>query len=217
MSPNSATLFLGGANIQVQPSFANTDFSGGYVVSTSANTKSVAGGGVSYTLIQMNASNGNVSSGYYDVNDTGVVGQANLTGAYTLNSNGRINGSFSVNGMGLPFAMYLFSPSQGYYLDERTSIYGGGGSIYGQNSAVNTNSAWAGSYATKQFGYFISSAGTIVPSNATAITGQISSNGSGTLAGTLDIIDPVSIYLPPQTLQGTYNVTNVAPGRRRSR
>ncbi|MGA7458960.1 MAG: hypothetical protein WBW69_01945 [Candidatus Korobacteraceae bacterium] len=213
MSPNSATLFLGGANIQVQPSFANTDFSGGYVVSTSANTKSVAGGGVSYTLIQMNASNGNVSSGYYDVNDTGVVGQANLTGAYTLNSNGRINGSFSVNGVGLPFAMYLYSPSQGYYLDERTSIYGGGGSIYGQNSAVNTNSAWAGSYATKQFGYFISSAGTIVPSNATAITGQISSNGSGTLAGTLDIIDPVSIYLPPQTLQGTYNITNVAPGR----
>ena len=108
--------------------------------------------------------------------------------------------------------MYLFSPSQGYYLDERTAAVGGG-SIYGQNSAVNTNSAWAGSYATKQFGYFISSAGTIVPSNATAITGQISSNGSGTLAGTLDIIDPVSIYLPPQTLQGTYNITNVAPGR----
>jgi predicted small lipoprotein YifL len=212
LSPNSATLFLGGANIQVQASFSNTDFSGGYVVSTSANTQSVAGGGVSYTLIQMNASSGNVSSGYYDVNDTGVVGQANLTGAYSLNSNGRISGSFNVNGAGLPFAMYLFSPSLGYYVDERTTAVGGG-NIYGQNSAVNTNSAWAGSYATKQFGYFISNAG-ILPANATAITGQISSNGSGTLAGTLDINDPSPInILTGQTLQGTYNVTNVAPGR----
>jgi len=204
--PNSGTYFLGGANIQVQASFANSDFSAGYVVSTSANTKA----GVSYTLIQLSASNGNISTGYYDVNDTGVVGQANLTGAYSLNPNGRISGSFNVNGAGLPFAMYLFSPSQGYYLDERTSAVGGG-SIYGQNSAVNTNSAWAGSYATRQFGYFVPG-GVIVASNATAITGQISSNGNGTLAGTLDINDPAG-YLTSQTLQGSYNVTNVAPGR----
>ena len=207
MSMNSGTLFLGGANVQVQPSFSNTDFSGGYVVSTAANTQA----GVSYTLISLNASGGNVSSGYYDVNDTGVVGQANLSGAYSLNSNGRISGSFTVNNASLPFAMYLFTPSQGYYLDERTSAVGGG-NIYGQNSAVSTNSAWAGSYATKQFGYFISSVG-IVPSNATAITGQISSNGNGTLAGTLDINDPPG-FLTGQTLQGTYNVTpTVAPGR----
>jgi len=208
---NSGTFFLGGANIQTQASFSNTDFSGGYVVSTSANTQTVPGGGVSYTLIQMNASNGNVSSGYYDVNDTGGVGQANLTGAYSLNANGRISGSFNVNGVGLPFAMFLSSPGLGYYLDERTSAVGGG-NIYGQNSAVNTNSAWAGSYATRQFGYFISSVGTILPGNATAITGQISSNGAGTLAGTLDINDPLGI-LTGQTLQGTYNVTTVAPGR----
>lgn len=209
MCPNSATLFLGSANIQTQLSFANTDFSGGYVVNTSANTQA----GVSYTLIQMSASNGNVSSGYYDVNDTGVVGQASATGAYTLNSNGRINGSFTVNGTAsLPFAMYLYSPSQGYYLDERTTAVGGG-SIFGQNSAVNTNTAWAGSYATRQFGYFVSNIG-ILPANATAITGQISSNGSGTLAGTLDINDPSPINIVTgQALQGNYNVTNIAPGR----
>ncbi len=209
MCPNSATLFLGSANIQTQLSFANTDFSGGYVVNTSANTQA----GVSYTLIQMSASNGNVSSGYYDVNDTGVVGQASATGAYTLNSNGRINGSFTVNGTAsLPFAMYLYSPSQGYYLDERTTAVGGG-NIFGQNSAVNTNTAWAGSYATRQFGYFVSNIG-ILPANATAITGQISSNGSGTLAGTLDINDPSPINIVTgQALQGNYNVTNIAPGR----
>lgn len=213
MATNSGTFFLGGSNIQVQASFANSDFSGGYVINTSANTQTVPGGGVSYTLIQMTASNGSVSSGYYDVNDTGTVGQANLTGAYSLNSNGRISGSFNVNGAGLPFAMYIYSPSQGYYLDERNTAVGGG-NIYGQNSAVNTNSAWAGSYATKQFGYFVT-AQTIIPGNATAITGQISSNGSGTLAGTLDIVDPVGNYLPPQStqLQGTYNITAVAPGR----
>lgn len=107
--------------------------------------------------------------------------------------------------------MYLFSPSQGYYLDERTSAVGGG-NIYGQNSAVNTNSAWAGSYATKQFGYFVPN-GVILSGNATAVTGQLSSNGAGTLAGTLDINDPAG-YLTGQTImQGTYNITNVAPGR----
>lgn len=207
ISLNSGTLYLGGANIQVQPSFANTDFSGGYVVNTSANTRA----GVSYTLIQLSASNGSISTGYYDVNDTGVVGQASLTGAYSLNSNGRISGSFTVNGTAtLPFAMYLFSPNQGYYLDERTTAVGGG-SIYGQNSAVNTNSAWAGSYATRQFGYFVPN-GVISSPNATAITGQISANGAGTLAGTLDINDPAG-YLTGQTLQGSYNVTTVAPGR----
>jgi len=211
LSLNSGGIFLGSADIQVQASFSNTDFAGSYVVSTSANTNSVPGGGVSYTLIQLNANNGNISSGHYDVNDTGVVGQASLTGAYNLNPNGRIRGSFTVNGTAsLPFAMYLFSPTQGYYLDERTSA-SGGGNIYGQSSSVGTNAAWAGSYATKQFGYFITSTG-ILPSNATAITGQISANGNGTLAGTLDINDPAGI-LQNQTLQGTYSVGNVAPGR----
>ena len=50
--------------------------------------------------------------------------------------------------------MYLFSPSQAYYLDQRTTAIGGG-SVYGQAAAVTSNAAWAGSYATKQFGYFI--------------------------------------------------------------
>jgi hypothetical protein len=210
LCPDSGTFFLGSADQQIQPSFANSDFSGNYVVNNSANTQSVPTGGVSYTLIQMNANSGSVSSGYYDVNDTGVVGQANLTGAYNLNSNGRIRGSFNVNGTSLPFAMYLFSPTQGYYLDERTTA-SGSGNIYGQNSSVSTNAAWAGSYATKQFGYFTSSQG-ILPGNATAITGQISANGNGNLAGTLDINDPPGI-LTGQTLQGTYSVGTVAPGR----
>jgi len=207
MCPDFATFFLGSADLQTQSSFAGTDFTGNYVVNISANTPR----GVAYILIQMNASNGNVSSGYYDVNDTGVTGQASLTGAYNLTSNGRINGSFTFNGASLPFTMYLSSPTQGYYLDLRNNIIGGG-NIYAQSSNVTTNAAWAGSYATKQFGYFIPAAGIVLPGNSTSVSGQISADGAGNLAGTLDFNDPSNVY-QNQVLQGTYSVGTVAPGR----
>jgi hypothetical protein len=202
----ASVLFLGSADLQTQPSFAGTDFNGSYVITTSANTVA----GVSYTLIQFNASGGNISAGYYDVNNTGSVGNSSLTGAYSLNANGRISGSFTASSVNLPFAMYMISPSQAYYLDERT-IAIGGGNVYAQNSAVTTNAAWAGSYATRQFGYFISALG-IQPGNSTSVSGQISADGNGTLAGTLDINDPSGVF-PGLTLQGTYSVGNVAPGR----
>ncbi len=206
MCPTGGTPFLGTADLQTQSSFANTDFTGSYVVNVSDNTPR----GVAYILIQMNASNGNVSSGYYDVNDTGVYGQSAISGAYSLASNGRISGSFTFNNATLPFTMYLSSPTQGYYLDLRTNIVGGG-NIYGQSSGVTTNAGWAGSYATKQFGYFIV-AGIITPANSTSVSGQISADGNGNLAGTLDFNDPSNIYTG-QTLQGSYSVGTVAPGR----
>ena len=206
MCPDAAIFFLGSADLQTQASFASTDFNGSYVLNNSANTQA----GVSYTLIQFNASGGSVSSGYYDVNDTGKVGQASLSGAYSLTSNGRISGSFTVNASSLPFTMYLISPTQAYYLDMRTNAVGGG-NVYAQSSAVSTNAAWAGSYATRQFGYFVVS-GAVLPVNSTSISGQVSADGNGTLAGTLDLNDPGNVY-PGQTLQGTYTVGNVAPGR----
>ncbi|HTV65789.1 MAG TPA: hypothetical protein VMD98_09300 [Bryocella sp.] len=205
--PDSATLFLGAADLQTQSSFANTDFTGSYVLNTSGSTQR----GVAYILIQLNASNGSISSGYYDVNDTGVTGQASLTGAYSLASSGRINGSFTVNSSTLPFTVYLSSPTQGYYLDLRTNVIGGG-NIYGQSSGVTSNAAWAGSYATKQFGYFVASNGTIGPLTSTSVSGQISADGNGTLAGTLDFNDPSNIY-QGQILQGSYTVGTTAPGR----
>jgi hypothetical protein len=205
--PSRATFLLGSADLQTQASFVSTDFNGSYVVNTSANTSA----GVSYTLIQVNASGGTVSSGYYDVNDTGVVGQANLTGTYTVSSNGYVTGTWNVNSAGLPFGLYLISPTQGYYVDERTSA-AGSGNIYAQSSAVTSNANWAGSYATKQFGYFLSTLGGINPQNASSVSGQLSADGNGVLAGTLDINDPGGILMN-QTLQGTYSVGNVAPGR----
>jgi hypothetical protein len=206
LSLAAAVFFLGSADLQTQSSFASTDFNGNYVVNTSANTVA----GVSYSLIQFNASGGNISTGYYDVNNTGGVGNSSLTGAYSVASNGRVSGSFTVSPLTLPFAMFMISPSQAYYLDERT-IAIGGGNVYAQSSAVTTNAAWAGSYATRQFGYFISALG-IQPGNSTSISGQISADGNGTLAGTLDINDPTSVF-PGLTLQGTYSVGSVALGR----
>ncbi len=205
--PSASTYLLGSADLQTQTSFASSDFNGSYVINTSANTPA----GVSYTLIQINASAGNVSSGYYDVNNTGTIGQASLTGSYTVGTNGYVNGTWNVNNVGLPFGLYLISPTQGYYLDERTNATGGG-NIYAQNSSVTTNAAWAGSYATRQFGYFVSTVGGINPQNATSVSGQLSADGNGTLAGTLDLNDPQGV-LTSQTLQGTYSVGTVAPGR----
>jgi len=129
--PNNPSFFLGSADLQTQSSFASTDFNGSYVINSSANTNA----GVSYTLIQINASAGNVSSGYFDVNDTGVQGSAPLTGSYSVSSNGYITGTWNVSNASLPFAMYLFSPTQGYYLDERTTAVGGG-NVYAQGGSV---------------------------------------------------------------------------------
>src|SRR5262249_43830046 len=96
LCPDIATFFLGAADLQSQQSFAGSDFNGSYVINTSANTQA----GVSYTLIYINASGGNVSTGNYDVNDTGTVGQASLTGAYSLANNGYVKGTWNVNNVG---------------------------------------------------------------------------------------------------------------------
>jgi len=204
--PNTPSFFLGSADLQTQPSFAATDFNGSYVISSSANTNA----GVSYSLIQINASGGNVSSGYFDVNDTGNQGSAALSGSYSINSNGYIAGTWNVSNGSLPFAMYLFSPKQGYYLDERTNAVGGG-NVYAQSGSVTTNAAWAGSFATRQFGYFLVN-GVVNNNNASGVSGQMSADGNGKLAGTLDLNDPAGVSIG-QSMQGSYSVGTVAPGR----
>ena len=121
------------------------------MINTSANTSA----GVSYTLIQINASGGTVSSGYYDVNDTGNVGQAYLSGSYDRQfGNGYVKGTWNVNERGTSVRTVSELTYPGYYVDERTSAVGGG-NITAQTGTVTSNAAWAGSYATKQFGYFL--------------------------------------------------------------
>jgi len=54
--------------------------------------------------------------------------------------------------------------------------------------------------------------GILSNNNASGVSGQISADGNGTLAGTLDINDPAGITIGA-TLQGAYSVGNVASGR----
>ena len=65
LCPDPATFFLGSADLQTQSSFSPANFSGQYVINTSANTSA----GVSYTLISINANGGNVSTGYYPMGE----------------------------------------------------------------------------------------------------------------------------------------------------
>ncbi len=199
LCPDVRTFFLGSADTQS----LTTPFGGPYVLSTSANTQA----GISYTLIQFNASNGNIASGFYDVNDTGTVGQSSLTGTYNLSSNGHMTGSFSVSGSTLPFTMYLVSATQAYYLDLRTNAVGSG-NVFAQTLTATTNAAWVGSYALRQSGYFLP----LSAVNSTTVNGQISADGNGTLSGTLTFNDPTNVFLA-QVASGTYAVGTTAPGR----
>lgn len=200
LCPDALTFFLGSADVQN----LSTAFNGNYIVSTSANTQA----GISYTLIQFNASNGTIASGFYDVNDTGTIGQSSLTGSYHTASNGHLSGSLSVSGSALPFTMYLVSGTQAYYLDLRANAIGGG-KVYAQNLPSATNSAWVGSYALEQSGYFLNP---LNAANSTTINGQVSADGNGNLSGTLDFNDPSNVY-PSQSASGTYTVGTTAPGR----
>ena len=206
LCPDATTFFLGSADLQTQMTFATVDFNGNYVVNTSANTQA----GVSYTPIQLNASAGSISTGFYDVNEHRCCGT--VVADRNLQCGRQRAPQWFVHGKRCCAAVQhvhdLAEP--GLHLDLRTNAVGGG-NAYAQSSGVISNVAWAGSYATLQFGYFIAN-GIVTPGNSTSVSGQISADGNGALAGTLDFNDPVSIFTG-QTLQGTYSVGTVAPGR----
>ena len=183
--PDVATFFLGSADLQTQSSFASTDFNGSYVINTSANTNA----GVSYTLIQINAAGGNVSSGYYDVNDTGTVGQANLIGHLQRELERlrdrhmerewcRLAVWAVPDSRRLRATTWMSAPARSAAATSTRKV-----------RSVTSNADWAGSYATKQFGYFLAN-GVVNPANASSVSGQLSADGNGILAGTLDINDP---------------------------
>ena len=206
LSSDTGTSLLGSADLQTQASFAASDFNGPYVIASSGTSQA----GIVNGLMQINASGGNIPLGYIDINDTGTYSSGSLTGAYTLSSNGYVTGTVNALLASFPFSMYLVSPTQAYYLDLRTDVTAGG-TAYAQNPAMLGNLGWAGSYATEQFGYFVAS-GVTWPENSTAVSGQISANGSGVLSGTLDIHDPTGV-LPDLPMQGSYSVGTSVLGR----
>ncbi len=198
---DNASPFLGSADLQTQSTFAASDFNGNYIIASSASST----GALTGSLMLIHAVGGNIPGGYMDLNSTGTFNSYNLTGAYSLSANGYVNGALNTPAAAFPFSMYLVSPAQAYYLDLRTDI-SGGGTAYAQNVTLveSGNLAWAGSYATEQFGYYGAS-GVISPGNSTTVGGQISSNGSGGLSGTLDINDPSGLF-PGLPLQGSYSM-----------
>jgi hypothetical protein len=205
---DSSSPFLGSTGLQTQSSFAASDFNGNYIVaSTASSTGAFAG-----SLALISAAGGNIPGGYMDINSTGTFNSYNLTGAYSLSTNGYVNGTLNTLAGAFPFSMYLVSPTQAYYLDLRTDL-SGGGTVEAQNMTLVTegNFAYAGSYATEQFGYYVAS-GVISTGNSTTVGGQISSNGSGGLSGTLDINDPSGLF-PGLPLQGSYSMGSAVLGR----
>jgi hypothetical protein len=224
LSSDSAVAFLGSADQQTKPSFTDSDFTGQYVIANSATSPTT----VASMLTEIDPSAGNVPAGIIDINMTGTVSSANLTGAYSLNSSGYVTGTLSAvlnpldpldTTIVLPFSIYLVSPSQAYYLDLRTQVQGkidfegvsGGGVVYKQSGPLFSNAAWTGSFTTRQFGYN-TNGGNFSPAITTSVAGQLSSNGSGLLEGTLDIND-FSAVVPALQASGSYNVGISVPGR----
>ena len=208
LSSDRGTVFLGSADLQTKTSFSASDFQGNYIIASSASSQT----GLSNTLVSISASSGSIPTGYLDINDTGNFSSLNLTGAYSLNSNGHIGGTLDGSITAFPFSMYLVSPTQGYYLDLLTTE-SGGGTVYAQDriAAMLGKAAWAGSYATEQYGYF-TGGGVISPGNSTSVSGQISANGNGGLSGTLDFNDPTDVF-PDLPLQGSYSIDLAILGR----
>src|SRR5271165_4606253 len=165
LSSDTGIGLLGSADLQTKTSFTDSDFNGQYVIASSANSQTT----VSSMLMDIDPSGGNVANGLIDINNTGSVSTANLTGAYSLSSTGYVVGTFNAilntvlgpEETAFPFSMYLVSPTQAYYLDLRTQVQGktdlegvtGGGMVYAQTGILIGNSAWVGSFTTRQFGY----------------------------------------------------------------
>jgi len=219
LSSDSRTGLLGSADLQAEASFADSDFNGLYVISSSATSQTT----ISNMLIEIDPLGGNIPTGFIDVNNTGAVSNSNVTGAYSLGPSGYVTGTFNaiLNTLqtSFPFSMYLVSSGQAYYLDLRTQIQGrtdiegvtGGGLVYAQTETALDNLAWAGSYTTRQAGHF-TAGGALSTGNSTTVSGQISANGNGVLAGTLDFNDPSGVSSGLQA-QGSYSVGLTVPGR----
>ncbi len=207
VSTDDRVPYVGRAEEQSTVPFRDSDFNGNQVLSISANNQA----GPSFALLQFNALTGTVTSGYYDVNDAGATSSSPVTGTYTLNASGKVNGSFTVSGASLPFSIYLIAlPNRhhtGYYLDLRSNAVGTGYMypiLVGDNSAGN----WLGNYAVAQSGLFLPP----TASNVGNATGEIFSDGNGKLTGNEDFHNPAGI-LPNQAANGSYIVGTAAPGR----
>lgn len=209
--------FVGRAEEQGHTNFSTSDFDDNTgvfkVLSISVDTQH----GPSKSLLQFSASNGTVTSGYYDVNDAGTISNSAVTGNYSVSSNGKVSGSFNVFGTSLPFSIYLidFGPTLarhffgyfGFYLDLRTNAVGTGSLFLIYNGGDSTGT-WLGNYAVSQNGFIFPP----TASNVTSATGEMFSDGNGNLSGNENVHNPVGNF-SNQAAKGAYSVGSVPPGR----
>lgn len=165
-----------------QPSgvaFSNASLSGASVATASAlngNNASVLAGLLTSTSGAANFS--------YDENNGGTIGAPSFSGTYVVATNGRV----AFTGLGSRAAVaYLTAPGQGFLLGSDASVTTG---LLEQQTGITTFST-----ASIQGSYALSasfSAETKVPN----LLGQVSSDGSGSVTGIVDEIDPPASATP---------------------
>src|SRR5262249_45905639 len=120
--------------------------------------------------------NGNLSSGVFDENDTGVVLQnQSFKGTYRVAADGRGTAFLTSPSGPSSFAFYMVSKDRAFFLEIDTTAVTVGTTL-AQKGSPFSNSSLSGS-----FGFFLSGAtGALL----TDIVGKLAANGSGGLTGT---------------------------------
>jgi hypothetical protein len=187
--------FVGVAEQQTLPSFANGSLGGDYVFQSVGYSTS----GIVYSAGRFTADGiGAISDGVLDENDFGTVSEnVPLTGTYLVSSNGRGTLEITANLDTSDFAFYMVSPESAFYV-QTDSTMAVSGTVFGQSGGPFTTASVTGSYSFGLTG--LTGTGDI------DFTGQFLADGAGNFTGTNDINDYGTLWsdLP---VTGIYTVS----------
>ncbi len=186
--------FLGSAAKHQSASFSLSSLNGNYAfLLAGASTLGAVVNAGRFTA----DGNGNLSSGVFDENDTGVVLQnQSFTGTYSLAANGRGTAIVTSGAGSSSFALYMVSQDRAFFVEtDATAVTVG--AAFSQKGSPFSNSSVSGS-----FGFFLSGA---VGTSLTDIVGKFTANGSGGLTGTEDA-HIGSTLTTAASITGTYSI-----------
>jgi hypothetical protein len=196
--PASGTFDLQSAG----PTFTMAQFSGPYSFTLSGTDQNllhmVAAGGD----FVAGGTTGLLNTGTYDLNIDGVATSSFLAGGFAApDSNGR--GALTLSS-GPGMAYYIVTPSVVRMVQvDGAQIFGG--SAYAQGSTANiSDGSLAGNFVFQQAGH-----GT---SGQSAVAGQVTSNGAGTITSGLADLNASGVVNTAQAVSGTYAFTNPPVG-----
>jgi hypothetical protein len=166
-----------------QPS--NTAFGGTSLVGTSVATGSALNGNNASVFAGLfTSATAGTATFAYDENNGGTIASPSNTGTYVVATNGRV----ALTGMGSRVAVaYLTGPGQGFVLGSDAGVTTG---LLEQQTGITTFST-----AAVQGGYTLS---TSLPAETKVanLLGQITSDGTGSVTGIVDEIDPPATATP---------------------